>query len=173
MNWRAVWTVFQKDLLDAVRNMYILFALVLPLGISLIFGAMFPAPKEVGSFTVAVYDPEGSRLVASLEKLPQIKLMKIDSPQELSDEVKRRAVGVVEVPAGFDAAVQAGQHPELAVYLNRRRGGGEIAAFQQLIQEQVWTLVSQEAPVQVPGRISFRWLPLRIQPVGSASISTC
>ena len=63
MNWRAVLAITRKDVVDAVKNLYILFGLVLPIGLSLLFSLAFPGPDELATLTVAVHDPGGSRLV--------------------------------------------------------------------------------------------------------------
>jgi len=149
MNWRAVWAIARKDIVDAVKNQYLLFGLLLPIGLSLLFGVVFPAPDRIGALTIAVYDPGGSQLVAGLGASSQAKLIPVASADALRGEVERSAVGGLLLPAGFDAAVQAGQQPELTVYLNNRRGGGELAAFQRLIDQQVWTLVGQAPPAKV------------------------
>lgn len=151
MNRRVVWAIAQKDIVDAVRNRYILFSLILPLGLALLFRLIFPGSSEPGqaSLLVAVYDPAGSRLVAGLRDLPQVELLDVTSEQELAEVVAERAVGGLAVPAGFDAAVEAGEQPELTALLNLRRGGGELIAFRQLVEQQVWALVGQPSPARI------------------------
>jgi len=149
MNSRAILTIARKDIIDAVRNLYILFGLLLPIGLSLFLSFVFPDEGEMLKLTIAVYDPGGSRLVTELQTLSQVTLRQVASEQLLSDEVKKNAVGGLAIPVGFDTALQAGEKPELGAYVNRRRGGGEIAAFQQLVDQQVWSLVDQEAPARV------------------------
>jgi hypothetical protein len=41
MNSRAIVTIARKDIIDAVRNLYILFGLLLPIGLSLFMGFVF------------------------------------------------------------------------------------------------------------------------------------
>ncbi|MBC7264829.1 MAG: ABC transporter permease [Chloroflexi bacterium] len=151
MNWRVIWAIAQKDIVDSIKNRYILFSLVLPLGLALLFRLIFPSPSEPGqaSLVVAVYDPAGSRLVAGLRDLPQVELLDVASDQELAAVVAERAVGGLAIPAGFDAAVEAGEQPELTVFLNLRRGGGELTAFRQLMEQQVWALVGQPSPARI------------------------
>lgn len=151
--WRIVRAIAQKDIVDAVRNLYILFAMVLPIGLSLVFRVILPGPEELGTLTIAVYDPGGSRLVAKLRELPRVRLKEVTSPEELRGKVEKEkeVVGGLVVPVGFDAAVKAGRRPELTVYVNRRHGGGELVAssFQRLVGEQVWALVNQPLPARI------------------------
>lgn len=149
MNWRIVWAIARKDIVDAIKNMYILFALVLPVAMSLLLGVIFPSEEEVQTMTIAVYDPDGSRLVSSLRGLPDTLVREVTSAEELEQVVRKDATGGLIVPAGFDAAVIAGQQPDLTVYLNRRRGGGELTVFQRMVEQQVWAVVGQPFPAKI------------------------
>jgi ABC-2 type transport system permease protein len=147
MNWRVILVVARKDIVDAVKNLYILFSLVLPIGLSLLLRLIFTGPDDLGTLTVAVYDPTGSRLVTKLRALPQVHLLEVDSAQQLIEEVEQNAVGGFALPVNLDAAVDAGEQPEITVYLNRRRGG--ITAFQRLVEQQVWAMTGQAMPVHI------------------------
>jgi len=149
MNWRVVWAIARKDIVDAIKNLYILFALVLPVAMSLLLGVIFPSQEEIQTMTIAVYDPGASRLVSSLRELPDIRVREVASAEELAEVVRKDAAGGLIVPAGFDAAVSAGQQPDLTVYLNRRRGGGELAVFQRMVEQQVWAVVDQPFPAKI------------------------
>jgi len=149
MKWRVVWTIAQKDIVEAVKNRYLFFSLILPIGLSLLFSVAFRVPEDLGVFKVAVYDPGGSRLVAALRGLSDVQVQEVDSAGALPEVVKKGAVAGLAVPAGFDAAVQVGEKPELAVCLNYRQGGGKVAAFQRLLERQVWALAGQDFPVRI------------------------
>jgi len=146
MNWRAIWAITRKDIVDAFRNLYILFGLVLPIGMSLLFRLLFSELDELGTLTIAVYDPGGSYLVAELWEMPEVRLLEVNSPEQLSDRVEQEAVGGLALPLGFDADVAAGKRPELTVYVNARRGGGERFAFLTLVERKLWTLDGRESP---------------------------
>lgn len=152
MNWRIVAAIARKDIVDAVKNLYVLFSLVLPIGILLLFGLMFPEAEEVGTMTVAVYDEGDSHLVSSLRAVPGVQVLEVDSEEKLLAEAEKKVVAGLVLPAGLDAAVEAGQQPEVVVYLNLRRGGGERAAAQRVIEQQIWGLVGQEEPARVAWR---------------------
>ncbi|NOR82895.1 MAG: ABC transporter permease [Ardenticatenales bacterium] len=149
MNWRVILIVARKDIIDAVKNLYILFGLVLPIGMSLLLRLMFAGPDDPGTLTVVVYDPTGSRLVTELRALPQVHLLEVDSAQQLTAEVEKNAVGGLALPVNLDAAVDAGEQAEITVYLNHRRGGGGIAAFQRLVEQQVWAMTGQAMPAHI------------------------
>jgi hypothetical protein len=79
-----------------------------------------------------------------LRSLAQIHLLEVDSAQGLMAGVEKNAVGGLALPANFDAAMDAGEQPEITVYLNRRRGGGELVAMtgQAMPARIVWTDVA-------------------------------
>ncbi|MBN1137270.1 MAG: ABC transporter permease [Anaerolineae bacterium] len=149
MNWRIVAAIARKDIVDAIKNLYVLFSLVLPVGILLLFGVMFPDASEVGTMTIAVYDQGDSRLVNSLRGTDGVQVIEVRSEEELLAQARKQAVIGLVLPAGFDSAVQAGEQPELSAYLNARRGGGERAAAQRLVERQLWALVDQIEPARV------------------------
>ncbi len=149
MKWRAVWIIARKDIQDAIKNSYILFALVLPIGLSVLFRVVFPSTDELGAVSIAVYDPDGSRLVVQLQGMPDVRLLEVSSAEQVSERVKREAVGGLVLPSGFDAAIEAGERPELTVYTSGRGGKAELATFQRLVERGLWTLDGRELPVQV------------------------
>jgi len=149
MNWRVILVIARKDIADAIKNKYILFSLVLPIGMSLLLRLMFGGPEGPGTLTMVVYDPTGSRLVTELRELPEVHLIEVDSNQQLTAEVEQNAVGGLSLPVNLDDAVDAGEQTEITIYLNRKHGGGEIAVFQRLVEQQVWAMTGQAMPAHI------------------------
>jgi ABC-2 type transport system permease protein len=145
---RAVLAIARKDLIDAVRNLYILSALVLPLVLSLLFRVAFGGSSQAFSLTVVVHDPAGSRLVAALRQNPALNLVEVPSGDQLAAEVGRQAVAGLDVPPDFDAALAAGTRPKLTVLVNRGRGGAEVAGFDRVLERVVRNLAGQEMPFE-------------------------
>lgn len=149
MSWRVILAIARKDVVDAVKNLHILSAILLPVALSLLLRLVFPSLESESTLTVAVYDADGSRLVAGLRESDQVELLEVPSEDRLEEEIEENAVGGLAVPSGFDAAVEAGQRPGLTVYLNQRRTGYERLALRRLVEQQVWALVKEEPPVEV------------------------
>ncbi|MBI3977573.1 MAG: ABC transporter permease [Chloroflexi bacterium] len=150
MSLRVVLAIAQKDILDAVRNLYILFAIVSPVGISLLFSLLFPTATELKIGAVALYDQGRSTLVERIETHPAVKrVIKVHSFEELQAAVEQEAVGGLALSADFDTAVVEGRTPELPMLYNGRRGGGELAAFRRLVDDAVRQLAGKAAPVQL------------------------
>ncbi|HXQ73349.1 MAG TPA: ABC transporter permease [Pyrinomonadaceae bacterium] len=150
MSWRVVAAIAQKDLIDAIRNRYLLVALLTPLSVALLLRLMVP---DIGSFknsTIVVHDPGRSALVSQLRAVQQIKLVEVDSEANAKVEVEKvDADGGLVVPTNFDADVAAGKQPKLTAYLNNKKNQIDQARFRVLVERQVAALVERPPPAQL------------------------
>ncbi len=150
MNPRVVAAIAQKDLVDAIRNRYLLFALLTPLLVALFIRLLLPGADGLNNLTIVVHDPGNSSLVTQLRAAPRMTLVETGSAEVLGGEVeKSKAAGGVVVPANFDADVAAGKQPELTIYVNNKKNIIEQAAFRLLLERQVMSLVRQAAPAKL------------------------
>jgi ABC-2 type transport system permease protein len=150
VNLRIIWMIARKDLVDAVKNQYLFLSLLMPIFLWVIFRLVFPDMSSMGSMKIAVHDDANSHLVAALRNMPDVALSELETEQQVIDMVKKQASGGLAIPAGFDEAVAGDQNPLLTVYINSRRGGGGIQAFQSLIDQQVWKLAGHDSlPAQI------------------------
>jgi len=149
MNARTILAIAWKDILDAIKNRYLLMSLILPIGLSFLFQLIFGGVANTGKFRVSVYDPGHSRLTAQLRDVETLTLVEVDSLDALNEEVAGDSVGGIIIPANFDADVDLGKQPELTVYLNIRKAGGELAVFRDIVYQQVWTMREEGAPVRL------------------------
>src|SRR6185503_9210887 len=122
MSGQVIAAIARKDLTDAIRNRYLLVALLTPLSVALLLRVMLPGVNSLNNLTIVVHDPERSTLVSQLRAAQQIKLVDADSAASARNEVEKiKAAGALVVPTGFDADVAAGKQPELTVYVNNRK----------------------------------------------------
>ena len=153
MHPRIVLAIARKDLVDALKNMYLLFAIILPIAMSLLFRVIFPSDSGSGGsggfLDIAVYDPGESQLVQYLMDSKQFSMFFVGSADEVRALVQKDKLGGLVVPATFDAEVLAGQQPELVVYINPQRGGLRETAFRQLVEAGLRSLAGQAMPANV------------------------
>ena len=150
MNSRVVAAIARKDIVDAIRNRYLLIALLTPLLVALLFRVLLPGVNSLNNLTIVVHDPGNSLLVAQLRTTPQIKLVGAGSAEAAASEVeKSKAVGGLVVPTNFDADVAAGKQPELTIYVNNKKSTIEQATFRQLLEQQVLSLVKHPVPARL------------------------
>lgn len=149
MNARAVAAIARKDIVDAVRNRYLLFALLTPLMVAILLRMLQPGIDSLTRITVVVHDPGKSKMISELRAAPRMNLIDVASADAVSAEVeKREANGGLAIPANFDADIAAGKQPELVVYVNRTKKTIQEAAFRQLMERQVTALVQHPPPAR-------------------------
>lgn len=135
MHGRMVKTIFRKDLIDAIRDSRVLVAIIVPLAIGLIYNFIFNDTTPKPSATVA-YTSAGATTLPQLLKNEAGDSVKLTFKQQEDGAAVRDAIndkdadiGLI-VPAGFDAAVKAGQQPTLTVIQRdpATSGGAYVAA---------------------------------------------
>lgn len=130
MHPRIIVTIALKDLKDAVRDGRILIALLMPLGLGLVYNVTMPEVQKP-TVTVAVASADATQLPAALRAISgsavNLKFNDLDSAAAVRAQVeaKKADVGLI-VPAGFDAAVAAGSAP--TVVLVRPSAGSTLGA---------------------------------------------
>jgi ABC-2 type transport system permease protein len=128
VSWSRVWQVLRKDLQLGPRSPLVLWALVLPVILTLllrgVFGSLFASEPRLG-----IVDLGASRLVAEAQALDGIEVRILDDADGLRAAVEAGDLdaGLV-LPPGFDAAVRAGQRPELGLLV-----GGESLASDRIL----------------------------------------
>ena len=150
MNLQAVTAITRKDIVDAIRNRYLLTALITPLFVALLFRVLLPGGASRNLLTIVVHDSDNSSLVTELRKAPQISVVEAGSADATAGEVeKRKAIGGLVIPVNFDSDVKAGKQPELSLYINNKKSIFEQSAFRQLLDQQVRSLVKHPEPARL------------------------
>ena len=150
MNFGVISAITRKDVVDAIRNRYLLTALITPLFVAVLFRVLLPGVNNSTIFTVVVHDSGNSAMTADLRKIPQMSVVDSGSAEATESEVeKRKAIGGLVVPANFDADVTAGKQPELTIYVNNKKSVFEQQAFRRILNAQVRALVKQPEPARL------------------------
>jgi ABC-2 type transport system permease protein len=128
MSLRIAWQVLKKDLRLGPRSPILLWAIVFPIVgtfvVQVVFGSLFaPAPR------LGMVDEGGSQVAVEMAAVEGIETRLVDDEPTLTRLVRDNDLdaGLV-LPAGFDAAVRAGEQPELHFFV-----GGESLASNRLI----------------------------------------
>ncbi|HXC70742.1 MAG TPA: ABC transporter permease [Pyrinomonadaceae bacterium] len=150
MNPGVVAAITRKDVVDAIRNRYLLTALITPLFLAVLFRILLPGPNPRNLLTVVVYDPANSVVVAAIRQAQEMSVVDAPSPDAIASEVqKRKAIAGLVVPPNFDADLTAGKQPQLSVYLNNGKTIFEQAAFRRLLDQHIKAVVKQPEPVRL------------------------
>ena len=149
MNLARSWQVLRKDLRLGPRSPIVLWALVIPVLITLlvrgVFGGLFAGEPRLG-----VVDLDGSAVAVELADRDGIELQPLPDEASLRAEVSagRLDVGLL-LPQGFDAAVRAGQSPLLQLWYAGQSVPADRAVLTAMIIDAVRSLTGVEAPVDV------------------------
>lgn len=128
MSARRVGTLLTKDLGLGPRSPLVLWAVVVPIVMTVlirgVFGSLFAAEPRLG-----IVDEGGSALVAEALALDGVDVRLVDDQAVLRQQVEANDLdaGLI-LPAGFDDAVRAGDRPELALFV-----GGESLASNRIL----------------------------------------
>lgn len=150
MNPRIIWAIFRKDMLDAIKNTYIFVALIMPVGMSLLFSVMMPAKGLTDPvLQVSVFDPGQSQVTRKLAAIPGVDLTTADSIEQVRTlATQGSAVGLV-LPQDFDTAMAAGQTPLIDLYYNGEKTLGMQATLGNMLESILRELAGQDLPAKV------------------------
>jgi ABC-2 type transport system permease protein len=117
MSVRRIVAVVGKDLFFGSKSLIFMFAIVVPLvlslTISLLAGTLFSGKPRLG-----VADLDSSQLPARLAAQGYLTVRPYSSAETLRHDVERGALDMgIVLPSGFDAALQSGGPTDLSVYL--------------------------------------------------------
>lgn len=150
MTPRIIAAITRKDIVDAIRNRYLLTALITPLFVALLFRVLLPGDKPRNLLTVVVHDSGNSAMIADLRKTTGLTVVDAGSAETTASEVeKRKAIGGLVVPVNFDADVSGGKQPPLTIYVNSKKSVFEQVAFRRLLDDKVRSLVKYPDPVRL------------------------
>ncbi|MBS3973792.1 MAG: ABC transporter permease [Actinobacteria bacterium] len=128
MSLSRIWKMLRKDLKLGPRSPFFLYALVLPVVLTVIFqfafGALFEPRLRLG-----VVDAGNSAVVTKVRELEGIEVTEPDDVTDLRRQVEAHDLdaGLV-LPAGFDAAVAQGERPALEFFVS-----GESLASNRIV----------------------------------------
>jgi len=149
MSLKRVWRLLCKEFLLGPRKPFFLWAVIMPVALTLIFqvafGSLFEPKPRLG-----IVDAGESEITAAARQMEGIELTLLDDVEELKTRVENNDLdaGLV-LPSGFDEAVRAGERPKLEFYI----GGESLASNRIIISVTAIDLIRSveggDAPVEV------------------------
>lgn len=149
MSLKLTWKLLKKDLAMGPRSPFFLYAIFLPVVLTVVFqfafGSLFSPQPRLG-----IVDGGDSEITASIRKMDGIDLRVLSDSDELRSLVEQNNLdaGLI-LPDGFDQAVKDGDKPELQFFV-----GGESYASNRIILtvtaiDLLRQIEGSAAPVQV------------------------
>lgn len=117
---RRIGAIFRKDLRDALRDSRVLLAVLVPLGLGMLYNVMFQDTPTTPTVTVAYAAGDATtlpqRLKAAIGPVARVTLLQVSSAADVRQRLSAKQADVgLYIPAGFDAAVARGETPTLTV----------------------------------------------------------
>lgn len=168
MHPRMIRTIFRKDLFDAIRDLRVLLAILMPLGIGVFYNLIFASLDRRPSATIAIYSAAPTVLPETLRSLLgeviDLRFVQAEDEAEVRQQVEDKEVSLgLIVPTGFDAALSGGAHPTLTVVQRDRSFDTNIGA--SIITRSLDRVVQQQAGQQPPAVIHYDLIPSGEPPV--------
>lgn len=122
MHPRMLLAIFRKDMRDAIRNAHILIAILVPLGMGVIYGIAFDDDEALPELEVAYASADETELFDILredtEGVARLSVRQMATADQVRDEVDEEDVDIgLILPPGFDEAITQGESPEIEVVL--------------------------------------------------------
>ncbi len=153
MSIQRILTIFRRDFRDAMRDARILVAILVPFGLGIFYNVVTGEGQTVLTADLVYVSADATTLPETMKQLagPDVTFtieQVADAAtvrQRIDDE--KADLGLV-IPAGFDAAVSAGQSPPLTVVRSDATGFASeylLSTLEAALREQA----GQRAPAQV------------------------
>lgn len=142
MNWKAICTVYCKEMTDTLRDKrtlittFLIPTLVIP---GIIFGAGFVMTKVIKKAKTEAT----SLMIIGAEHAPELaekirdneKFKVVDEAEDFRDQISNKRIRVaMEIPAGFKSGVSSAEAPDITIYhyqgeMKSGMGRGELRGF--------------------------------------------
>lgn len=149
MNIRRLGVLFRKDLIYGSRNVIFVFALIMPVVLSLVigllFGTLFNEKPKLG-----ITDAGSSQLTAELQAADFLVVQMYDNQESLLTELESGAVEIgLVLPENFDADLLAGNRSDLTFYVWGQSLVKNRAIISAAVMDTLVTLTGRETPIDV------------------------
>lgn len=149
MSVRRAWQILRKDLRMGPRSPIFLWALVIPIALTLlvrgVLGGLFDDAPSLG-----VVDEGTSTVSTALEDIEGLDVRRLEDRADLLAEVADgRLDGGLVLPTGFDRAVRAGERPPLLLWVAGESLPADRAVLTVAVLDLVRGLAGHEAVVDV------------------------
>ena len=149
MNIRNTGILLSKEILQGQKGFILLWALVMPILISLILSLIFGNLISEKP-TLGVVDEGDSQIVRMLMDHDSVKYRDYDSLPDLKEAVESGSVDMgLVLPEGFDDAIKQSSKTELEVYVWGESLAKDRIIIAVVIGDLVREIAGQEAPVEI------------------------
>ena len=161
-NFRIVWAITSKDLIDGLKNKNVISLIVTSLLVVILYRYLPALTAEDGPPALLVYDEADSAFVTALWESPAVDFYTYESFEDMQYYLTngdKPELGLV-IPDDFDQAVKNGNPPELQGYALQIFDDSEILVLKRYMEDEFEYLLEK------PVNISIDKLPLQPETYG-------
>jgi ABC-type Na+ efflux pump permease subunit len=147
---RVIWAITRKDISESISNSQLAVMGLIPVIVFLLYRLMVSGIDNSSILDIAVYDLGNSQLVRAMQQNLELELHLVTNETALQEQINEGEMSGLRIPAGFDAAVAAGENPALTIWLNPQSGlQTETIAWQRFLEAEILKLGQQSLPAQI------------------------
>lgn len=149
-NWRIIWAITAKDMVDAVKNKNTLGVILVVLFAVVLYRAL-PILGSENTPGILVYNAGHSALMAALENSDAVNARAYPTQEQMEDALTNREtpeLGLV-ISADLDQTVAAGGSPELQGYVLHWVSDAEAAALKRAVETHIDKLTGASVRITV------------------------
>lgn len=153
MNWSSIRALCRKDLLDLSRNGVVLFIVMIPLSLSLIYGRFLPSGGLIAP-EVLIVGGEASDFRAFASEQGTLAILEAEVNWEDAREQVRNGVvcGAIRIPDSFTRDGDIAEPPRIEIIVDASRRMG-AAVLQQGMPDLFRAYFGQEPPVEIETQV--------------------
>lgn len=149
--WKVIWTIYVKDIIDAIRNWATLAVVIGTAMVLLTAQAGSLLANLVDQDIVVAYSPERSSFLREMRRIENPRIVPVASMEELQVAVADAPdvrVGVV-IPAAADGYLEAGESLALDIYYAHWAEKDELDALVESLEAQLQRQFTNEIELRV------------------------
>lgn len=172
MSLSRIWTILRKDLVDAIRDGRVLAVILIPIGLGLMYGALYPdeEPRPTADVVIVGSGVDAQRVAEAFPRDVR-RALEVTVERDADERRARETVAdddadvAVVVPDGLLDRAAAGRAPPLTMYVGS--GGSPTAqAVLSLLPTTVERLAERPATVDVRTTAVTATNPAAVDAVG-------
>ncbi len=150
---RIIWALFAKDVLEALKNKNTITIIFTSLLIVFFYRALPGLSVNGETLSLHLFDAGSSRVVPLLENSRNIKLTTYPSEENMKQALADKDVPELglEIPLGFDLALQAGEKPELQGFVLSWVDSKDAAMLQSSAEAEISSLLGEQVHINLDG----------------------
>ncbi len=150
---RIIWTLFTKDLVDALKNKNTLVVILSALLMVFFYRGLPALSSQDDPVNLLIYDADNSVSILKLDNSQKVSLYTYSTEEEMKQFLTNGVTPELglSIPDGFDVALQSGKTPEIQGYVMRWVSEEDAVELRQIVEDEFTALVGHSIKINTEG----------------------